>query len=94
MPLEREKRERYQNWIENIYKFSLRKCEEKLKREKVKLKERGRVADKIKEGDSTYYSVGPSDLKHCQDSSALKEDKTGENTFENKIIPELIRKPV
>lgn len=66
--------------------------EEKLKREEVKMKARGRVAGRTKEGDSTHYSAGPSDLKHCQASSVLKEDKTGEHKFGNKIIPEFIRK--
>lgn len=72
----------------------MRKSEEKLKREEVKMKARGRAADRIKEGNSTHYSAGPSDLKPCQASSVLKEDKTGENKFGNKIIPEFIRKPV
>ncbi len=73
----------------------MRKSEEgKLKKKEVKMKERGRVADRIKEGDSTQYSAGPSDLKHCQASSVLKEDKTGENKFGNKISLEFIRKSV
>ena len=37
--------------------------------------------DRIREGNSTHYSAGPSDLKHCQVSTVLKGDKTGENKF-------------
>lgn len=74
---------------------SMRKCEgEEREREEEKMKERGRAVDSIREGNSTHYSAGPSDLKHCQACSVLKEDKTGGNKFGNKIISEFIRNPV
>lgn len=76
-------RDQYQKENTSLTVFSLsksmRKSEEKLKREEVKMKGKERVAEGIKEGNSTHYAAGHSALNHCQASSALREAEIGEN---------------
>ncbi len=60
--------------------------------EEVRKKEKGRAADRINEGTHSLFSR-PFRSQTLSSLLVLKEDKSGENKFGNKIIPEFIRTP-